>query len=273
MLIQQKFFQAGSYLQYWLRAVNHYSLHSPFAYELYTKAIKPDRQETAFKAIEQIRAELLKNPQPIQLRELGAGSSVNRSKKRPLSDIAHHSLSSASCSRLLYRLIRHMKAETILELGTSLGINTLYLSSASPAGKVYTLEGCPQTAATARKVFQQYQALSMEQHQNIRLEEGPIDEMLPKLLREQQPTLDAAYLDANHTYEASIRYFKLLLPHLHNNSFVVVDDIYWSPGMKKAWKEMQQHPRVSLSLDLYKVGILFFQPGLQAGHAAHYVIT
>lgn len=263
MHISQKIFQARSYIQYWLAAVNQHSLHPPFVYQLYTKAIKPDKKEAVFFAIEQERKALLTNKSRIRLTELGAGSSVNRKPDRAISDIARNSLTTPSFSRLLYRLIRYMEATTVLELGTSLGINTLYLAKAVFKGQVYTLEGCPETAALARQLF------TRQGNKHVQLLEGPIDETLPLLLEKQKPLIDAAYLDANHTYEASLRYFEMLLPYLHERSFLVFDDIYWSEGMKKAWQQMQQHPRVSLSLDLYDAGILFFQSGLQP---AHYVL-
>lgn len=263
MSITQKIFQLRSYIQYWLAAVNQHSLHPPFVYQLYTRAIKPDTADPSFVAIEQQRKVLLKNNSTIRITELGAGSSVNRRPARAISDIARNSLTTPAFSRLLYRLISYMQASTILELGTSLGINTLYLAAAAPQGQVYTLEGCPHTAAIARQLFKDSGV------ENIKLLEGSIDETLPLLLQQEKPRIDAAYLDANHTYEASIRYFEMLLPFLHERSFLVFDDIYWSEGMQQAWQEMRQHPRVSLSLDLYDAGILFFQPGLQP---AHYVL-
>lgn len=188
---------------------------------------------------------------------------MSSQKKRPVRQLAQHSLSSARFSRLFYRLIQQQQTGTILELGTSLGINTLYLSAAAPQGQVYTLEGCPQTARLAKNLFNQWE------HKNIHLRLGNIDDTLPTLL-EELPSIDAAYLDANHTYEASMRYFSLLLPNIHAHSFLVIDDIYWSADMQRAWKEMRQHPQVSLSLDLFDAGILFFQPGLQK---AHYVLS
>lgn len=266
MSVKQKLFQLRSFIHYWLAAVNQHSLHPPFVYQLYTRAIKPDKTEPSFTAIEQQRKVLLKSHETIRFTELGAGSSVNRNPVRAISDIARNSLTTPSFSRLLYRLIRYLQASTILELGTSLGINTLYLAAAAPEGQVYTLEGCPQTAATARKVFDAYKASAGVQAPNIRLIEGSIDDTLPHLLREHPIKIDAAYLDANHTYEASIRYFEQLLPHLHEKSFLVLDDIYWSEGMQQAWQEIKEHPRVSLSLDLYDAGILFFQSGLQPTH-------
>ena len=263
MNIQQKIYQAQAYFKYWLLAVDEHALQPPFVYQLYTQTIKPDKPKAVFRQIERQREQLLHSPESVTVTDLGAGSSMSSSRKRPLSQLARHSLSSARFSRLFYRLIRRQQAKNILELGTSLGINTLYLSTAAPLGKVYTLEGCPQTAGIARKLFTEWP------QKNIFLRQGNINETLPQLL-DELPCIDAAYLDANHTYEASMRYFALLLPKVHANSFLVIDDIYWSRGMQQAWQEMQQHPQVSLSLDLYDAGLLFFRPGMQK---ADYVLS
>lgn len=240
--------------------MNEHSLHPPFIFRLYTEAIKKENPNPLFGKIELLRKKLLQSPETIEISDLGAGSSITAAKKRRVSKIAANSLTKASFSRLLYRLIRYMEAKTILELGSSLGINTLYLSAAAPQGTVFTLEGCAQTADVAQKIFSEWS------NENIRLLRGNIDKVLPEILNNITSPVDAAYLDANHTYAASIHYFNLLLPHLHENSFVVLDDIYWSKEMNKAWKEICLHPRVSLSLDLYDAGILFFQSGIRKEH-------
>lgn len=260
-LWQQKLFQARAWLSYWLEAVNEHSLHPPFAYQLYRQVIRPTAANLP--AVEALRQQLLLSPDIIHMRELGAGSSVSNSTSRKVSSIARHSLTPARFSALMYRLVQLSNARTILELGTSLGLNTLYLAAAAPSGVVHTLEGCPQTAALASRNFKTLNA------QNIQLHTGNIDELLPPLLQNQLQSVDLAYLDANHTYEATLRYFNWLLPHLHPESVVVVDDIHWSPGMQKAWLELCQHPTVSLSLDLFEAGLLFFRPGM---HRQHYVV-
>lgn len=258
---QQKFFQARAWLQYWLEAVNEHSLHAPFVYDLYRQVIRPAAQPLA--PIEALRKQLCSNQERIAIHELGAGSSINTNKTRTVADIAQHSLTPARFSYLLYRLVQYTGAKNILELGTSLGLNTLYLAVAAPAGNIHSLEGCPQTAALAKRNFQKLQA------RHIHLHIGSIDDMLPPLLQQQLNSLDLAYLDANHTETATLRYFEWLLPHLHQDAVVVVDDIHWSAGMQSAWQQLCQHPAVSLSLDLYEAGLLFFRPGIQK---QHYVI-
>ncbi|WP_224995661.1 O-methyltransferase [Cesiribacter sp. SM1] len=255
---QQKWFQARAWLQYWLHAVNEHSLQAPFVYQLYQQVVKPPVKRVP--EIENLRQRLLASPERLEMHELGAGSSISRSNIRPVSSIARHSLTPVRFSSLLYRLVRHIKARNILELGTSLGINTLYLAIASPSGRIHTLEGCPNTAALAASHFQELNL------RNISLHTGNIDEQLPLLLEQQLSSVDLAYLDANHTYSATLRYFEWILPHLHDDSVVVVDDIHWSADMQQAWLTLCQHPRVSLSIDLYEAGLLFFRPGLQRQH-------
>lgn len=257
-LLQQKLFQGQAWFKYWLEAVNEHSLHAPFIYQLYRQVIRP--KPVALPAVESLRQQLLSSDQIIHMRELGAGSSIDSSNSRKVSSIARHSLTPARFSALLYRLVQFCETQLILELGTSLGINTMYLAAASPKCFVHTLEGCPQTAALAAHHFRQANA------QNINLHTGNIDELLPQLLQTGLPRIDLAYLDANHTYEATLRYFGWLLPHLHAQSVVVVDDIHWSSGMQQAWQELCQHPSVTLSLDLFEAGLLFFRPGMQKQH-------
>lgn len=255
---QKKWFQARAWLHHWLRAVNEHSLHAPFVYELYQQVIKPPVKKAA--PLEALRQRLLTSTERLEMLELGAGSSISSSNIRTVSSIARHSLTPLRFSSLLYRLVRHQKAKTILELGTSLGINTLYLAIAAPSGKIHTLEGCPQTAALAARNFQE------QNLRNISLHQGNIDDLLPPLLGKELSRIDLAYLDANHTYEATLRYFEWLLPCLHKDSVVVVDDIHWSEDMQEAWKVLCQHQAVSLSLDLYEAGLLFFCPGMQRQH-------
>ena len=155
-----------------------------------------------FAAIEAVRGELLKNYQEIEVLELGSGSRVHKGSRRKVSSIAYHSLSSAKFSRFLFKTVLFFKPANILELGTSLGVNTLYLAKANPRIPVYTLEGCPQTAAIAQINFSSLQAT------NIELVHGNINDTLKALLA-RLGIIDFVYFDANHTFEATLEYFHL----------------------------------------------------------------
>ncbi len=144
-------------------------------------------------------------------------------------------------------------AEYLLELGTSFGITTLYLAAARPARVVYTLEGGEAIADRAERIF------SESEHHNIHLMRGNIDQTLPDLLQ-QVARVDFAYLDANHRYEPTVAYFEQVVAKTNERSIVVIDDIYWSGEMQHAWRYIQRHPAVTLTLDLFDAGLVFFTP-------------
>lgn len=156
-------------------------------------------------------------------------------------------------------LIRYFGCKSIIELGTSLGINALYLSRSSGDSSVYTLEGNKFLTELARENFRRMGAT------NIKLIEGDIDQQLPVLLSRDFP-VDFAYLDANHTYESTIKYFRLLRKRFSACSTVVIDDIYWSPGMTRAWQQICSQNANMLFIDLYRCGIVIYKENIPAGY-------
>ena len=241
------------YLSHWLHALNEHSLQAPFVYDLYCNVIKNDASHSAFQPIEAARHRLLRCSDPVAISRLGAPSRVSAQSTRTVSSVARHGLSSAKLGRLLYRLATSNASNYLLELGTSLGITTLYLATARPSGVVYTLEGGEAIADRAEQIF------SKLAHHNVHLVRGDIDHTLPDLLR-QLPRVDFAYLDANHRYEPTVAYFEQLVTKVNERSIVVVDDIYWSGEMRRAWQHIRQHPAVTLTLDLFDAGLVFFTP-------------
>jgi len=247
-----KFFLLFQYLRYFFNARDEHSLHSPFAYTFYTELIKKNTAYPDFEKIESLRKKLKQDPSSISITDLGAGSGVNKATTRTVSSICHHSEKRPSLAQLIYRIVRWQQPKTILDLGTSLGLTTLYEAIAAPNSTVYTFEGCPNTAALAVKHFQQLNV------PNIQLVEGNIDVTLPDILQ-KIPAADFVFFDANHRYAPTINYFNLCLEKVHEDSIFVFDDIYWSAEMKKAWTEIKAHPSVGMSMDLFFIGIVFFR--------------
>jgi predicted O-methyltransferase YrrM len=127
----------------------------------------------------------------------------------------------------------------------------MYLVSGNPACKLYSLEGCPETAEIARKNF------DSNDFNCVKVITGNFNNTLHPLLSELKH-FDMAYVDGNHTYEATMLYFKTFTFHIHAKSVIIFDDIYWSAGMQKAWEEIKADPRVTISLDFYQFGVVFF---------------
>ncbi|WP_026309524.1 O-methyltransferase [Niabella aurantiaca] len=245
---------ASKYFKYYIHASNSkgHGMHSPFVFEFITKVMNDFIHYPDYDKIEGLRKKLLKDPDVITVEDLGAGSSKTRSNVRKVASIAKNAAKPAKYGQLMYRMIHHYGARNILEMGSSLGLTTSYLAAADPQARVITLEGASAVAARARKHFA---VLGLE---NITLVEGDFDDTLPAVL-ERMPKIDFAFIDGNHRQEPTERYFNQLLPHIHNDTLLVFDDIHWSRGMEAAWKHIVAHEAVTCDIDLFYIGIVSFR--------------
>ncbi len=242
------------YLRYYLIAGNGkgHGIHSPFVYDLVRKVWRPQPMTAEVKAVEQLRRKLLKDSRRIQVEDYGAGSSSGNQRKKLVSRIARHSLKSPKYAGLLFRLVHYFKPAQILELGTSFGITTAYMALANRAANIYTVEGAPVIASKAEGHFQ---SLGLS---NIKTITARFEEALP-LLQKEGVRPDFIFLDGHHTYEATLRYFYFLADWVDDTAIFVLDDIHWSEEMEKAWTAVKQHPRVTLTIDLFFVGLVFMR--------------
>jgi len=242
------------YIIYWFSSVGRHGLQSTFLYNLNEFVWRYDKKHFSQERIEAYREACLKNKTVIAVKDFGAGVSGNILKELSIASIAKNAAKPPKYARMLFRLMEHLKPENVIELGTSLGISSLYISSGNPKMKLTTLEGCDATAEFSRKQFQQFPDL------NIEVITGNFDATLSELLKSQSK-IDSIYIDGNHRYEPTMRYFNLCLPYMHDESFIIFDDINWSKEMKSAWQEIIKHPSVRVSIDVYMMGIVFFNKG------------
>jgi len=257
-----RFKQIIGFLSYKLRRPHRkgHGIHSPFLFSFVTGALyKKNQKKSILDQIEKIRNELLNNNETIAIEDMGAGSAKLKQTRRKISDIVRISSSSCKQGMLLHKIVNYCKPEIIIELGTCLGIGTMYMASGSELAKIFSIEGSQSLLQLSQQNFYK---LSFN---NITLKEGNFDEILPSLLKEQGK-FDLMYIDGNHRKDAILNYFYLSLPYVQNNSMIIFDDIRWSEGMLEAWFEICKNNDVSISLDLYKIGIVFFNKKLKKQH-------
>jgi predicted O-methyltransferase YrrM len=242
---------AIKYLQYYITAANGkgHGIHSPFVYEFIEKVLNDKKLYECYSIIEQQRKQLLQNNSVIEVEDFGAGSSVIKTNSRVVSKIAASSLKPKKYSQLLFRMVQHYKPQTVVELGTSFGITTSYLANGNNAAKVYTCEGAKNIAAIAQQTFNNLQL------KNVQLVQGDFAVTLPQLLQ-QLTAIDVAFIDGNHRYKPTVEYFEQLLQHSHQQTIFIFDDIHWSAEMEQAWKEIQSNKNVTLTIDLFFIGIV-----------------
>jgi predicted O-methyltransferase YrrM len=248
-------FRISSYLSHWLDAVDEHSLHSPFFFDFYLNVVKNSIETKPVDAIEVLRQKLLNDHRSLPITDLGAGGGR---PTRTIAEIAKSSMSPVETSVLYRNIIKQYKAKTIVELGTSFGINTLYLAQSKEA-TVYSFEGSQPIAEIAKLTFE------FAATRNVHVIEGNIDETLPDFLSTIRK-IDFALVDANHRYTPTIAYFEELVAKVKESSVMVIDDINYSNEMQKAWREIRRHELVYASADLYRCGVLFFDPSLNKQH-------
>jgi predicted O-methyltransferase YrrM len=272
------------FIKFYFAAKTRYAVHSPFVYDFVENVLEDDRLFYVFHDAEWLRQQLLESPDTVEVEDFGAGSQViNSTKTRKISAIAQSALSPDFQCQWLFRMAQLFDSQQIVELGTSLGVATLYLTEGgAKAGKVWTLEGSPQIAALARRNFDWFYdttrrlglrkndplVLNFEKYENnftveadkkrIEIVVGNFDETLEQTLK-QILKLDLAFIDGNHREEPTIRYFEQCLAHAHEGTVLIFDDIHWSTGMEKAWQTIQNHPSVTLTLDLFWCGVVFLR--------------
>jgi len=246
----------NKYISYLWKASNGrgHGVHSPFVYAFIKNVLNTKSKGEGIQAIELYRQQLLNNQTQINILDLGAGADLEGNKSKTISQIAKGALKPKKYSKLLSRIVAYYQPTQILEMGTSLGITTCYLAEAAPAASLVTMEGSPAVAKEAMATFKNLG------FQNIQLIEGNFDQSLPKYLHGIS-TIGIAYVDGNHRYAPTMQYFNLLLTKSDEQSILIFDDIHWSSAMEKAWEEIKADARVSLTIDLFYIGIVFLKRG------------
>jgi predicted O-methyltransferase YrrM len=246
---------AKKYARYYFTAANGkgHGVHSPFVFNFIKFILRDTRLYYCYGPIEQLRSDLLKNNSVIEVEDFGAGSTVIKSNRRIVSAIAKSSLKPKKFAQLLFRMVNYYQPQNVLELGTSLGITSAYLASGNSSAPIYTCEGAKNIAAIAQ---QNFNLLGLT---NTIVLQGDFAKTLP-VLTESLKRVDFAFIDGNHRKDPTLQYFEQLLNKVHSKSILVFDDIHWSAEMEAAWESIKQHPAITLSIDLFFIGIVFFDP-------------
>ncbi|WP_452598787.1 O-methyltransferase [Pontimicrobium sp. MEBiC01747] len=238
------------YIKFWLQSKNEHGVQSPFVFDLVTKCFYDKTKHSSYTKLKAYNKHLFSNNNTIEVTDLGVGSHVMKSNTRFISQMAKNAGTTLHRAKLFYRLIAYLKCNTILELGTSMGIATHAMHLGNPEANITTVEGCPNISKFTSNTFKQFGL------KNIDVLTGDFNEVTKTLTSN---TYDLIYFDGNHQKEATLNYFETLLPTAHNDSVFIFDDIYWSKGMTEAWETIKQHPQVTVTIDTFFWGIVFFR--------------
>jgi predicted O-methyltransferase YrrM len=248
-------YQVKAYLSYRKKALKKVTSNSEFVSDLLVHVF--DKKDTfyAFKAIEFVRESLKMNTTKVSIEDLGAGSKKNKTNERTVRQIITSSAKAPKYGQLLFRLANYLEINNAIELGTSLGISTAYIKKARKSAQVYTLEGAPNIVKLAEENFNLLKLKKLE------VIEGNFDQTLQPLL-DQLEKVDFVFFDGNHKEAATLNYFNQCLTKVHNDTVFVFDDIYWSEGMTNAWEIIKRNNQITLTIDVFELGIVFFKKDL-----------
>lgn len=247
------------YIKYTYHAVNAHSIHSPFVFDLYTRCIKGKTDEDALKIISSLISKMHSDARVLNVMDYGTAEGQTAQRKLTVQYIAKNYSSSTSKAGLLCRLSSYFKPDTILEFGTSLGIGTTALALGSPQAKLITLEGSTEIASVAKENFI-FNGLN-----NIEIVTGEFNSSLKNAL-EKLSFVDLVYIDGNHRSGPTLNYFNQCLAKAKENTVFIFDDIHWSEDMEVGWNKIKEHPSVTISVDLFLVGLVFIRGGIAKQH-------
>lgn len=246
------FFQIKSYVQFLWHSKNEHAVHSPFVFTLITKCFYDTKSKPEYAVLKEYRNSLLANNNTIEVTDFGAGSKVFKSNTRVISKIAKTAGISPKRAELLFRITNYFQSESILEIGTSLGLATAAMTLGNKNSKTITLEGCPETAKIAQNQFQEFDLTNITSV--VTQFESYLDNLKLETLN-----FKLIFFDGNHSKQATLAYFEMLLPTITNETVWIFDDIHWSADMEKAWKTIKAHPKVTVTIDTFQWGLVFFR--------------
>lgn len=206
-------------------------------------------ENESLRSINNSRKKFTKNHQALQIDDFGA---KKQRIQRTVAEIMSKSVVSHRYGRVLHHMTNYFRPSIMLELGTSLGFGSLYLKSGMPDAHLFTIEGAAEVQQLAQQLFYQ------SEQKGIDSILGNFDTALPKILSNINQ-LDLAYIDGNHRKDPTLRYFELLKQKCHEKSVLIFDDIYWSTEMTEAWELIKKDNDVRLTIDIYRMGFVFFR--------------
>ncbi|MFN7045661.1 MAG: O-methyltransferase [Flavobacterium sp.] len=250
-----------SYIKFLFHSKNEHGVHSPFVFDLVTKCFYENTKYPEYEQLKSYRKSLLENKNTIDVTDFGAGSRVFKSNTREISKIAQTAGITPKNAELLFRIVRYFQPKNVLEIGTSLGLATSALSLGNDKAKIITLEGCPNTQKQAQVQLQEQNS----NFQNIEFVNTKFSSYF-KTLDLSPITHQLIYFDGNHSKKATLDYFEALLPTVSNDSVWIFDDIHWSADMEEAWEIIKKYPKVSVTIDTFQWGMVFFRTEQEKEH-------
>lgn len=234
------------FIKFFISAKTIDQIDSPFYFEFHQRVIK-SYQSYNDKSISLYREALKSDQTIVKVGNVGAKSQITKKNKVSVSHISQNAVSKDFKCKLLLFIVNFFKSQTILELGTSLGVSTLYLAKADNLKKIISVEG-------EMDIYRYIQNKVADG--KLTLLNSTFTDFFVKAINDSE-LYDCIVIDGDHTYNATIDNFNQSRKILSENGIIILDDIYWSKGMKNAWKYIQNEHHEFHTINLFFYGIVF----------------
>lgn len=238
-------FSNRSYFRFLIRSQGRHGIHSPFVFRLVDEYLTTKVDKNFNVERKKWFQQLKKQTEQFLIEDLGVGSKKMH-QSRSVRELFHKSSSRGIYGDVLYLLSKFTRPNTMLELGTSIGIGTTHLKKGMPTAHIITVEGCEKTLLKASQSFDYWK------FNGITTICSSFDEFLvsPQLFQ-----YDLVFIDGNHSGEALLHYLSHLEKCTHNDTLFIIDDIRWSEDMWSAWETICVNKKFHLTIDLGRMGL------------------
>lgn len=257
-LIKSKLYQTPT-----LKRLNEQGKEGEHMVRAFSKTTGNPSPETlaVFEELEAFRAELKEDQRTIFFKEIGSDTAMT------VAEVAKKAASPEIWARFFYHLTQTTTVQNVLEIGTNLGISGQYFLKGLTSkidSQFITLEGVKDLCEIANTRF-----TTLSSGQDFEVVHGLYDQTLIDLVN-KDILFDLVFIDGNHCYEATLKYFDMLKPRLSKGALVIFDDIHWSSGMRRAWRDICTQKGIRFTVNFFKLGIAVYDPRDQAGSQADY---
>lgn len=244
-----------AYFKHQLTANNRHGTHSPFVYRLADEVIYDFSDKKVYGALEDQRKKLFNDDSDIEITRPKEDNRLKKKSNQKVRVLAKSVLKKPRLAQLIFRLAQNSLPKQVIVFDANFGISAAYLAKACPQAKVIAVENCAEIAAIANQMFEDLEL------NNVQL----VIDNFTEALTTNGP-LDFVYVDGKQSKKTILAYFTWCLPQLHNQSVFICKDIHQSEEMKDAWAELKNHPQVTVTIDLFWLGLVYFRKGQAKEH-------
>lgn len=242
----------ADYLTHRLVAKTRHGTHSPFVYKLTDEVIYDFSAKKIDDSVEQQRKKLFDDDSSLILTENNECLGQLKLQQTTVKRLAKKLTNKKEVDRLIYRLVANRQPAVSLQIGTGLGVSAAYFSMANSRNPVKIIECEPEFSTVAQRIFSN---LGID---NVELRTGNLQQLLHHTLL-NSTKLDIVYFNKFKDGETLFNLFGLCLAKADENSMFIIKGIYSDPSTKTMWAKIKELPEVTVTVDLFWIGLVYFK--------------